>query len=482
MVLMMDELHLDFLFNPRSVAVTGVSVDPTKLNPGCGYVKSLIDSGFKGKIYPISPSGGEVYGLKIYPSIKNIPDKVDYVIGAMPAKYASQLVSDCADKGVRAIQFFSSGFSEIEDKEGARLESEIVERARKNNLRILGPNCMGIYAPGTGLSFVPDYPDQRAFPKQSGPLGFISQSGGNSVYCIREAAARQVYFSKAISYGNASDLNETDFLGYFTDDPDTRVIAVYIEGVKDGAGFTRALKRAARLKPVIIYKAGVTEAGARASASHTGAIAGSEKIWESLLRQAGAIQVHSIEEMIDIVLLFLRVSPPVSRNTVIIGAGGGASVGAADECFKAGLNLPLLSAQVRQKLIDINGTEAGRFYKNPVDTWDLEIFQESIKVVADCAQVDLLIAHVAIDMWPLSNKKRIVKPLITAIISSKRIVSKPMVVVLHTQVTDSGKQLASEEQAKLCEAGFAVYPSFSRAAGAINKYIQYHQWHQKNDY
>ncbi|HEX74974.1 MAG TPA: hypothetical protein G4O12_00170 [Dehalococcoidia bacterium] len=477
----MDELGLDYLFHPRSIAIAGVSGDSTKFSPGQGFMQSLIDTGFEGKIYPVNPKGGEVSGSKIYPSVRDIPDRVDYVISAIPAPYTPQLVADCAAKGVRAIHFFTSGFSEIEDEEGQQLESEVLRVARQSGIRIIGPNCMGLYCPKTGLSFAVNFPEQSGFPKQNGPVGLIAQSGGNSIYCIREATTRGIYFSKVISYGNASDLNETDFLEYFTCDPETQIIALYIEGLKGGSRFATVLRRAAKVKPVIIFKAGTTESGTRAAASHTSAIAGSNIIWESFLKQAGAIQVHSVEEIVDIALLFLRMSPPKGRNTAIIGSGGGASVQSADDCLNAGLTLPVLPAQIRRKLKEIYGTEAGHIFGNPVDTLARpEMLLNTSRIIADCDQIDLLIIHVAFDTWGVIDGKDVIKPSIESLINLNNTLSKPMAVVLHSYATDEAKRLASEVHVRLREAGFPVYPSISRAASAINKFIQYQQWHQQS--
>ena len=478
---MAADLTLDYLFHPHSIAIAGVSSDSTKFNGGRGYIQSLTYAGFKGKIYPVNPNGGEVSGLKIYQNIKDIPDRVDYVISAIPSQHTPQLVADCAAKGVRAIHFFTSGFGEIEDEKGKQLELEILRIARQSGIRIIGPNCMGLYCPKTGLSFGPDFPEQSGFPKQSGQLGFFAQSGGNSIYCIREAASRGVYFSKVVSYGNAIDLNETDFLEYFTHDPETKIIAAYIEGARDGSRFVRTLKEATKAKPVIIFKVGTTETGTRAAASHTGAIAGSDRVWGSLLKQTGAIQVHSIEEVVDAALLFLHIPPPRGKNTVIIGVGGGASVKAADDCSNAGLTLPLLPAETRQRLKDIHATEAGYIFKNPVDMAPFmgpEILVNAIRIIADCNQVDSLIIHVAFDIWALLDRKYATGAYIDSIISLKGIISKPVVVVLHYHSADRAKQLAAEAYDRLREAGFPVYPSISRAASAVSKFIQYHEHHQ----
>lgn len=477
----MDGSSLDYLFHPQSIAIIGVSHDLTRRSTARNYVRSLIESGFKGKIYPINPNGGEVFDLKIYQSVTDVPDRIDYVISAIPARHSLQLVRDCATRGVRAIHFFASGFSEIEDEEGKRLESDLLRLARQSGIRILGPNCMGLYCPETGLSFSLGFPRQSGFPKKSGPLGFFSQSGGNSIYCVNESINRGVYFSKVASYGNAADLNESDFLEYFILDPETKIIGAYIEGVRDGERFLRVLRRATQLKPVIIYKAGTTESGTQAAASHTGSMAGANSIWDSLLKQAGAIQVNSIEEIIDIAQLFLRMPLPKGRNTAIIGSGGGPSVKAADDCTNAGLTLPMLPAQLRQRLKDIYRTEAGYMLRNPVDTLMMpDTLPATIKIIAECDQIDLLIMHVAFDTWSLIDRKDIVEPAIASILNLNDTINKPVTVVLHCQATDDARQLALEVQGRLQEAGFTVYPSIKRAASAINKFIAYHEWRQRN--
>jgi acyl-CoA synthetase (NDP forming) len=383
-------------------------------------------------------------------------------------------VADCATKGVKAIHFFTSGFSETEDEDGERLESEVIRAAQQSGVRIIGPNCLGLYCPRTGLSF------GRDFPRQSGPVGLVSQSGGLSTYCIREASSRGVHFSKVVSYGNASDLNETDFLEYLADDPETKIIAGYIEGVRNASGFIKALRKATKAKPVIILKVGATEGGRRAANSHTGSIAGSNRIWESALKQAGAIQVHDVDELLDVALLFLLIAPPKGTNTAVIGMGGGASVLSADDCSDAGLTLPMLPAQVRQRLKDICAVEAGRFFGNPVDiniSTDSEMIEQAVETIAGCDEVDLLIIHMAFEA-ALMGTKDLFRPYIESVLRLGDVVSKPFAVVLHSFATAEAKQLASEAYTRLRDAGFPVYPSFRRAASAISRFIEYHQWYQ----
>ncbi len=435
-----NEPALEYLFHPSSIAVVGVSSDLTKPNTGQRFIQGLTNAGYKGKLYPIGRSGGEIFGLRIDPSIKDVPDSIDYAISAIPAQCTPQLVADCATAGVKAIHMFTAGFSEIGDEEGKELESQIASIARQKGVRIIGPNCWGLYCPKTGLTWHKD------FPKESGPVGFMAQSGGNSIQAVLEAAMRGVYFSKVISYGNACDLNESDFLEYLTDDSETKIITAYIEGVTDGRRFMEVLKRAANTKPVVIYKAGITEGGARAVASHTGAMAGSDRIWSSLLRQLGAIQAYSIEELIDIASLFTFMSPPKGKSVAVIGLGGGASVSAADACSKAGLTLPPLPAEIRQRLRDSCGSEAGYSFKNPVDIsiasgGSTDLSQEIITMVANWDQIDLLILQMPFDVGSLPGQGSL---LVKSITNLAKEINKRTVVVLRRISSGGDYQNASE--------------------------------------
>ena len=469
-----SEPNLEYLFHPRSIAIIGVSSDTSGINIGQSYLQSLLSFGYKGKIYPVGRGGGEIFGLKIYPSINDIPDTVDYVISAIPARYIFQLITDCASKGVKTIQMFTAGFSELEDEEGKQLQAQLVATAQKMGVRIIGPNCFGLYYPKTGLSFPPCLPEESS--KESSPVGFISQSGGNSVIAIREGAARGVYFSKVISYGNACDLDETDFLEYLTHDPEIRIIAIYIEGVKDGRRFIQALREASAVKPIIIYKGGITEGGARAAASHTGAMAGQNIIWNSLIRQVGAVQVDSMEGLLDIVLLFMHMAPPKGRNTAIMGVGGGFSVQAADACSTAGLTVPMLPAEIRRGLKEIYTSEVGGSHRNPVDMyWDREdLFKEAIRIVAGCDQTDLLILHISF-VFASTREGKNVKPYIESIVSLSNEINKRTAIVFHSIWVLEATKSALETQQVLSKAGFPVYFSMSQAANAISKFIQYHQ-------
>jgi len=470
--------EIDRLFHPRSIAIPGVSSDPSRFNSGRRYLECLLEADFKGALYPINPNASDIGALRAYPSIRDIPGPVDYVISAVPARHGPQLVADCAAKGVRCINFFTSGFSEIEAEEGGRLEAEILDAARGAGVRILGPNCLGLYCPATGLSFILD------FPADEGPAGVIAQSGGNAVYSIMEGQRRGVGCSKVVSYGNGADLNESDFLEYLAGDPDTEVIGAYIEGVKDGPRFAGVLKRAAREKPVIIYKGGLSESGRRTTASHTASIAGSSSAWQSLLRQSGAIQVQSVDEMIDMFLAFLRMPPPRGTKTVVIGAGGGTTTKAADDCSRAGLHLPALPAELRQKLKELNRGEVGRIFGNPIDIGLLippDRRLQAAAVLAAWDQADVLIMQVAFDHFGLvtrKDKEQMLGPCIENILDLRRLTDKPMAVVLHSYAAEHSREMAIEAHRRLRDAGFAVFPSLARAATAVREVIRYREWQQ----
>ncbi|MFO7570154.1 MAG: CoA-binding protein [Smithellaceae bacterium] len=466
--------NLDFLFHPRTIAIAGVSDKANKFNFGLKYLEGLTQFGFTGKIYPMNPTGGEIKGMAIYKNLKDIPDKIDFIISAIPAAYTPQLVDEASEKGVKAIHFFTSGFSEIENDEGKRLQADIITRAKKGGIRLIGPNCLGLYCPAGGLSFNGDY------EKTSGSVAMISQSGGNAAHCIQDGASRGVYFSKVISMGNGADLNESDFLDYLAQDEETKIITAYIEGTRQGTRFFKALKTAAAKKPTIILKVGTSESGAEAAVSHTTAMAGSDRVWEGVLAQAGAIRAGSIEEMMDIALTFERMPAPAGNRIAIVGIGGGASVLLADAFSHAGLILPRLSDGLRQRLIDVFSTEAGRIFKNPIDLNHFETpekFFQILNTLDRSDEIDMQIIHVAFDHFGLisnEEKELWVATLLALIVQAKKDITKPLAVILHSYSSAAMNALAQKAIKELALAGIAVFPSISRAAQALSKFAAYH--------
>jgi len=472
---MSGDADLDGVFNPKSVAIAGISTSRAYDGIAETYLRALIESEFNGPIYPINPRGGEIRGVKIYPNVKDVPDSLDYVICCIPAASVPQLVKDCAAKGVKAVQFFTSGFSENGTEEGRRLEAEICDVARQGGIRLIGPNCMGVYCPKAGLSFAPDY------PTESGPVAFICQSGSNAIYFTRYAAQRGVRFSKVVSFGNAADVNESELLEYLTADPETGIIAAYIEGLKDGRRFSKAVRRAAAVKPVIMMKGGCTEAGARAVASHTGALAGSARIWDELLRQVGVIPVATLEELADILVTLLYLPVPHGRRLGAIDVGGGAAVVATDAYVSAGLDLPPLPQELRQKLRSFLSTDAGLSVNNPVDLagqyYNTLAAYSVVKTLADYGGVDILVFHLPLGINPPfpSFPKEFATAILDNAIRVHNETDKPMVVVIDQLTTVESWETAIACQQKCQQAGIPVYFSVSSAAKAIGRFLSYHE-------
>jgi len=348
--------NLDEIFLPRSVAVVGAS--PTEF-----YTISLLMGKLRGHFYPVNPNYQEVHGLKCYASVLDIEDPLDYVILALPARYVLKTVDECIRKGVKCIHSFTAGFSETGLAEDIERERELAALIR-GRVRMIGPNCMGVYCPESGLSFHPS----STFIK--GHIGVISQSGTFAQGFIHSGKSRNVNISKLVSYGNAVDLDCPEFLTYLADDPDTHVIALYVEGVKDGGPVKRALAYAASKKPVIALKGGMTKQGGRVASSHTGALAGSGETWATLFRQTGVVQVDDFEDLVNTVIALGDSPLPGGNGVSIVTYSGGFSVVQSDMCVRAGLEVPQFSpAAVRElrEFVPASGTMTG----NPLDAWQL---------------------------------------------------------------------------------------------------------------
>jgi acyl-CoA synthetase (NDP forming) len=350
---------LEKLLTPGSIAVVGSSNNPN--SAGYNFTASLLKYGFKGKIYPVNPRYSEILGLKAYPTVREIPGSVDYVISAVSAPLVPAMMEDCSHKGVKLIHLFTARFSETGRPEGARLEQEVLRLAKAYGIRLIGPNCMGLFYPRLGISFSDAMPEE-----DSGPVGLISQSGQAVEEIVRSSSLMGLYFSKAISYGNALDFNECDFLDYLAQDQETKLILMYIEGLRDGRRFLSSLRTATAQKPVVILKGGRSQSGARAVASHTASLAGSTNLLEAALAQSGAVLAESMEEFIDLAVTFHYLPSLRGRGVGVVGGAGGASVLAADQCESVGLDVVPIPPEMREELKN-KGITIWDWIGNPVD-------------------------------------------------------------------------------------------------------------------
>lgn len=326
---MKTRTDVDYLFEPRSVAVIGASQNKTKI--GYRIVENIVSCGYKGEIYPVNPKGGELLGNKIYPDLSQIPGEVDLAVITIPAKLVFAAVKECAEKGVKHLVIITSGFSEVGNSEEER---RIVRYAREHGMRVLGPNIFGIYSSAVSLDAT--FGPGGILP---GHVAIITQSGALGIAMIGKTAAESLGLSALVSVGNKSDIDESDLLEYLAEDEATQVIFLYIEGVKEGDRLVEMLKQVTRKKHVIVVKAGRSKRGAMAAASHTGSLAGTDEIFDSVMRQCGVLRAESVQEAFDWAR-FLADSPlPKGKEAVIITNGGGIGVMTTDACEKYGVDL-----------------------------------------------------------------------------------------------------------------------------------------------
>jgi acyl-CoA synthetase (NDP forming) len=461
---------LDYMFHPRSIAVVGAS---TQDGPG-SFITAIKEMSFTGDLYPVNPKSEEISGLKCYPRLTDIPGHVDHVISSVPLRFVEQLVEDCGQKQVKVLHFFTAGFSETGDEEAAALETRVLARAKDLGMRVIGPNCMGLYAPAGGISFMP------FLPPEPGPVALLSQSGANAGEFCRTGAVRGLRYSKVVSYGNGADIRESELLEYAADDPESDVIACYIEGIRDGAHFMRALRKAAAAKPVVILKGGRTEAGSRAANSHTGSLAGSLQIFDAAVRQAGAVRVDRMEELVDSAVAFRYLPRLAGPRAGIVGGGGGYSVLASDEIGAAALQMPALPADIQQKLRDFTPT-AGTSVRNPVDTsvgWGpegLKPMLDTIRIVAEAQNVDYVLYHTS---WGWGPSRRGMPDIVSAageqgtkLGELSREIGKPIVCVARTPTSAVGMEATLAFQAEVAAQGLASFSSVASAALALQRLL-----------
>lgn len=343
------------LFEPRSVAIVGASKDPKKI--GYKVVYNLVSSGYKGHIYPINPSGADVLGLKSYKAIEDIDAEVDVVCTTIPAKFVYDSVKSCADRGVKYNLIITSGFSEIGNNEE---EKKIADYARSRGMRVVGPNIFGVYSAEASMDAT--FGPGNILP---GSVAIVTQSGALGLAMIGKTKVENIGLSAIVSVGNKCDLDESDLLSYLTAHERTKVILMYIEGIKDGPRFIEAVKQVTRIKPVVVIKSGRSERGAAAAASHTGSLAGSDEIIDAILKQCGVLRAESIQDAFNWSKYLANSPPPTADHAVIITNGGGIGVMATDACEKYQIDL-YDDGKVLKKMFEPVTPSFGST-KNPID-------------------------------------------------------------------------------------------------------------------
>ncbi|MFO7963658.1 MAG: CoA-binding protein [Desulfobacterales bacterium] len=469
----MPRNDLERMFAPKSVAVVGAKqIDPTL--PYLGMFGAIQQCGYKGRLYPINRNLPAVNGVKAYPNLMSLPEPVDLVIISVPAPAVPDVLNDCVASGNKNIHIFTAGFKETGEPDGLRFQKEIEEIAVSNDLRVIGPNCMGICVPELRLATWNNPVDV------TGPVSFVSQSGGHAQDFSNYAADLGIGFSKIVSFGNALTLDSTDFLNYLAQDPKTEIIAMYLEGVKDGRKLMDQIKRINPVKPVVIIKGGLTKSGTHAVASHTGSMAGEEQFWRAFFRQTGAIRAHSLEDMAHTILALLRLDRTQGKGVCVFGSGGGVVVAISDACSRIGLDLPPFSSEMQQSLRKFI-PEAGNMIKNPLDAHQIileadKYLAKTLDLIHRAPDIHMVIISLHTDWMGPQLMPKVVSAIKTIVPAHLK--EKPFVVCWRQTRRDQETRLAAMRLEKeLSESGIPVYRSFEDAALALARFSDYHLYY-----
>ena len=454
---------LENFFAPRGVVVIGASTDPTKL--GYGVARNLLEGGFPGAVHLVNPKGGELLGHPLYPSVEEVPDPVDLAVILIPAPAVPPTLEACGRRGIRAAVVASGGFRET-GRQGAELEAVCVEIARKHNMRLMGPNCIGLVDTHLPL-------DTTFLPPPGPPVGnvaFVTHSGALAAAVIDWARGQAFGFSRLVSLGNQADVNETDILPVVAEDPYTRAIALYLESIAAGRRFVATAQAVSRQKPVIALKVGRTEAGQQAAASHTGALAGQEVAFDAAFRRAGVLRAGSVEQMFQWAHTLASVPLPRNDRVLILTNAGGPGVTAADAIAAEGLRLARLTPQTVESLQEFLPSAAS--LRNPVDmlaSASPEQYARALQLGLEDPGVDMVM--VILPPPPMFSAGAVARAMIPLIQTA----DKPVVVV------PMGDPLVAEAVAHLRAARVPEFRFPEEAASALGALYRRAQWLQVAD-
>jgi len=446
---------IDEILHPRSVAVIGV---PRELKTGKLFLIALLDQKFPGRIYPVNPSASEIDGIKAYPGVSDIPGPVDLAVVLVPGRDCLEVVRECARKGVKGVILFTAGYKELGTVEGSRLEEELVQTALASGMRLIGPNCMGIYAPKSGLSFSP------GLSRTPGHVGIVSNSGSIANILCRIGPSRGLFFSTAVSLGNECDLSSADFIAWLADDPDTDVIGVYLETVNDGPRLFETIRTASLKKPVVLWKTGLTPEGRGAASSHTGAMGGFAPLWHGIEKQATVVPVTGFEAWVDTLVGFSLIPSNNGKRAAVISGPGGLAVSAAEACGREGLALAEMS-QETTRLLKTVMPPMGTSIRNPVDVGmnaflEMNIYTEASRAVAADPGVDAVFI-IGTGINEESNRR-----FVESLIEARDEFKKPFIM---TGIPGFDPGLIQ----MFVEAGFPCFESAERAIAVYARAVRY---------
>jgi acetyl coenzyme A synthetase (ADP forming)-like protein len=446
---------LKAFFEPEAVAVIGASREPNKI--GYCIFKNFVDN-FKGPVYPVNPNAAVILKKVCYSDITEIPKPVDLAVICVPAKYVPKVMEDCVKKKVKAAIIISAGFSEIGDK---ALEEKVLKIAKKGKIRVIGPNCLGVYDTFSKVDtlFLPSTKLGRPKP---GGLSFISQSGAVGSVVLDYLSSEGLGISKFISYGNAIDVNEIDLLEYLSEDDSTKVICFYLEGTKDGRRMMEVAKKVVKKKPILVLKGGRTSEGTHAVSSHTGSLAGDDAIYETAFRQCGMIRVENLMDMFTFADALVTQPIPQGDRVQIVTNGGGFGVLATDAVIKEGLSLAQMSDKTKKKIKEVVPSYA--IVGNPLDLIgdaDMKRYEVALEALGTDPNVDAILCILLFQTVSL-------QPEVVHVVrgfASKNL--KPIV------VCSGGGEYAQKLMRELKEGKIPVFDSPEVAAKALKSLADY---------
>lgn len=448
--------QLDYFFNPASVAIIGASRQEGKV----GYVilQNFLRGAFKGQVYPVNPEADEILGKKCYKNVIEIKEPVESAVICVPAKIVTGVLKDCAKKKVKAVTIISAGFAEIGNHE---MQKELEKAAKGKGMKIVGPNCLGVYDSESGADML-FLPANRLGRPGKGAVSFISQSGALGSAILDWDAMKGYGINKFVSYGNALDVSEADLLEYLAEDQTTKVIVLYIEGVKDGRKFLEKAKNAAKKKPVIVIKGGLSSEGSRAAQSHTGSLAGSPEVYMAAFRQAGLVQAANMEEVFNFARAFITEPLPAGKRVQIITDGGGYGVLAADAVAENGLELAQLSNEAKKAISEKCPSYV--VVENPIDLTgdtDNERCGLSLQQVLQDKNVDMVLMIVLFQVPKLDER------IVEIVAETARERKKPLVVMSAGGSYSESLKMALEKK------GISTFSSPNDAVRALKALWEY---------
>ncbi|MEK6894885.1 MAG: CoA-binding protein [Nanoarchaeota archaeon] len=455
-------LMLDNFFKPTSVAIIGASRNPAKI--GHVIMKNMVDGGFHGKVFPINPEAKEILGYRVYKTVTSVNENIDLAIISVPSEYVIKVIDECNKKKIKDVLIVTAGFGEVGNH---TLEKQLKDKLDKNGMRCVGVNCLGVFDAYHKFDtlFLPRY---RLTRPKAGGISFVCQSGAIGSAILDIAAYNGYSFSKFISYGNATQLDESDFIDYLLNDESTKVICLYAEGIKDGEKFFETLRRATAIKPVIVMKGGLTDAGMKATISHTGSLAGNKDVFFGILNQTNAIRADSLEEMFHIAALFEKKVDFANNRIQIITNGGGYGIVTTDA----------IAGSKHLRMADMSSITAGDIKKktpkhmnigNPLDLLGdatTERYRDTLSLCLADKNIDGIVL-IALYQTPLLTTE------IVEVITEAHHNSKKPIVVIST-----GGEFTELLSKSLMERGIPVFNFPTETITALDKVVAYQMKHK----